>query len=65
MKRDRARMTAKRTLDAAHLQSYMWGCWMPFPAAPATGEGGKSRGAEPLWVSPPGRAACSTVPVNL
>lgn len=52
MKRDRARMTAKRTLDAAHLLSYMQGCWMPFPAAPATGASGKSRGAEPLLGKP-------------
>lgn len=60
MKRDRARVTAKRTLDAAPPQSYLRGCWVFFPAAPATGEGGKSRGAGPLWASPQGCAAGST-----
>lgn len=56
-KRGRARMTAKRTLDAMQSKSYLRGLLGAFPSGPATGEGGKSRGAEPLWVSPPGRAA--------
>lgn len=34
MKRDRARMTAKRTLDAAHLLSYMQGLLDSFPSGP-------------------------------
>lgn len=34
MKRDRARMTAKRSLDAAHLPSYMLGLLDAFPSGP-------------------------------
>lgn len=49
MKRDRARMTAKRTLDAAHLQSYMRGLLDAFPSRPCYRRGREvQRGRAPL-----------------
>lgn len=49
MKRDRARMTAKRTLDAAHLQSYMRGLLGAFPSGPCYRRGREvQRGRAPL-----------------
>ncbi|MNJ32467.1 hypothetical protein D3C77_271320 [compost metagenome] len=49
MKRDRARMTAKRTLDAAHLQSYMRGLLDAFPSGPCYRRGREvQRGRAPL-----------------